>query len=350
MNIILGILSESYSLLNKMSVYLIFGFIVAGILHVFLEPKRIAKHLGGRKFTSVIKASLLGIPLPLCSCGVIPATLSLKKDGAGKGAILSFLISTPTTGVDSIFVTYALLGPFFAVYRVVASFLSGIFAGTMANLFLEDTPSGQKQEEHNCAECGINHLQRGSYNLGHKIRSIFSYAFGMLLRETGLWILAGILIGGAISYFVPSSLISTYLGSAWASMLIMLIVGIPMYICSAGSIPIVAALILKGMNPAAAFVFLLAGPATNSVAITVIGRELGKKTIFVFLSSIVFCSISLGLLLDYLLGVFSIDITQQIMQHGKIIPEWIEIVASVILVSLILYLSLKRIKKPAKPA
>lgn len=333
MNIILGILSESYSLLNKMSVYLIFGFIFAGVLHVFLKPDTIARHLGKRKFSSVIKASLFGIPLPLCSCGVIPAALSLRKDGAGKGAVLSFLISTPTTGVDSIFATYALLGPFFAVYRVIASFISGIFAGVMANLFLPDeSPSSKQKDEPECRDCGANHKELRKANFGSRIKTIFSYSFGTLLADSGVWILIGIFIGGVIAYFVPSSLISAYLGSPWLSMFIMLIVGIPMYICSAGSIPVVAALMLKGMNPAAAFVFLLAGPATNSVALTVIGKELGKKTILVFLGSVIFCSITLGILLNYALSIFSIDISSHLMAKHTFIPQWLEVAASIILV------------------
>lgn len=324
-------------MLNKMSIYLIIGFIFAGILHVFIKPKTIARHLGENNFLSVLKASLFGIPLPLCSCGVLPATISLKKDGASKGAILSFLISTPTTGLDSVFATYALLGPFFTAFRVVASFISGLVAGVMANIFLEkDTEKKTENQQEKCTDCGQEHGPGKKLALRNKIKSIFTYSFGTLLRESGAWIMLGIIIGGAISYFVPEELISRYLGSPWLSMLVMLIVGIPMYICSSGSVPVVAALMLKGMSPAAAFVFLLAGPATNSVALTVISRELGKRTAFLFLLTIVLCSLSLGFLVHYLFYAFDIDLAKQLKHHQAVIPLAFEHMASLTLVGLII--------------
>ena len=338
MEIILSIIKEAYSLLNQMAVYLLFGFFFAGVLHIFMKEGVIARHLGKGNFLSVVKASLFGIPLPLCSCGVVPTALSLRKDGASKGAVLSFLISTPTTGVDSIFATYALLGGFFAIYRVVASFVIGVFAGVAANIFFREkkTPDSLNDQQ-KCKLCSEEERSQIKHSIFDKIRGVFDYAFGNLLRSVGAWLLIGILIGGAISYFIPGVFIARYLGSGWQSMFIMLLVGIPMYVCSTGSIPIAAALMLKGMNPGAAFVFLLVGPVTNSAALTVIASQFGKRTVFIFLTSIIVCSLGLGILLNHIWQFLNIDILGHITVYGIMPPEWIKVVASsVLLLSILL--------------
>ena len=338
MEIVTGILKESYLLLNKMSIYLIFGFVFAGIIHIFLKEGMIGKHLGKNDWKSVVKASLFGIPLPLCSCGVLPTALSLKKEGASKGSILSFLISTPTTGVDSILATYGLLGGVFAIYRVIAAFVTGVSAGLVANIFFK----GEKvlspvESENACKTCSSHEHSIQTHNFSEKITGALKYAFVDLLKDTGAWILLGILIGGMISYFIPEAFITKFLGSGWQSMLIMMIVGIPMYVCASGSLPIVSALMLKGMNPGAAFVFLLAGPATNSAALTLIAKELGIKATLIFLGTIVVCGLFLGVILNQIWGYFNIDITAHLMRKSAIFPVWIEIAASIILVFGILY-------------
>ncbi|MFH1868966.1 MAG: SO_0444 family Cu/Zn efflux transporter [Candidatus Omnitrophota bacterium] len=332
MDILYGVVKESYLLLDKMSVYLLFGFFFAGILHIFLKEGTVGRHLGKNNFLSVVKASLFGIPLPLCSCGVIPAALSIKKDGASKGAVLSFLISTPTTGVDSIFATYALFGGLFTVYRVAACFVSGVFAGVFANIFLkkEDTPA-PSDKERTCKVCCDGNHSHQEHTLSDKVKGVFTYAFGDLMRDAGKWLFAGILIGGIISYLMPQEFITSYLSSGWRSMLIMIVIAIPMYVCSTGSLPIAAALMLKGLNPGAAFVFLLAGPATNSVALTVIAKEFGKKTLFVFLSSIIFCSFALGALLNHIWKFFDVNTLEHIAHHTEFFPSWVRIVSSSIL-------------------
>lgn len=335
MDFIIGILKESYFLLNKMSVYLIFGFLFAGLIHIFLKEGMIAKHLGKNNTASVVKASLFGIPLPLCSCGVLPTALSFKREGASKGSILSFLISTPTTGIDSILATYGLLGGVFAVYRVIASFITGVCAGLIANIFFKgESPTASDVEEKSCCH---HHDSQSKHSFAGKIKGALRYAFVDLLKDTGLWIVLGILVGGIISYLVPETFISRFLGSGWQSMLIMLLIGIPMYVCSSGSLPIATALMLKGMNPGAAFVFLLTGPATNSAALTVITKELGIKSAVIFLGTIIVCSLFLGVLLNYIWQYLNIDIASHIMRHSKIIPGWLEITASVVLILGIVY-------------
>lgn len=332
MEIISGILKESWLLLNRMAPYLLFGFAVAGLLHAFVDTRAITRHLGGRSFVSVLKASAIGVPLPLCSCGVLPLAMSLKKEGASKGSILSFLISTPTTGVDSILATYALLGWFFAAYRVLASFVAGIVAGVMANFFLKDEPE-VVPEAPACKMCCAEgeHTHSGQ----DKARTAFNYAFVELIGDTGKWLLAGILIGGCISYFIPESFIRTYMGSGLQAMLIMLAIGIPMYVCASGSIPIAAALMIKGMNPGAAFVFLLAGPATNAAGVAVIARQLGIKAVLVYLSSIVICSLGMGALLDLVWNASGIVFTPPHIHGGGSAEGWFGMVCSVALLGLI---------------
>ena len=336
MDIITGILKESYFLLNKMAPYLIFGFFFAGVLHIFVKTDTISKHLGGNNFLSVVKAALFGIPLPLCSCSVIPAAMSLKKEGASKGSVLSFLISTPTTGVDSIFATYSLLGWLFTTYRILASFITAVFAGTLANLFIKDDRKEEKKNEAECKLCKSD--GEHNHNTQDKIKGVFTYAFGDLLGDTGFAILAGILIGGAIAYFLPESFIKTYLGSGIKAMFVMLLVGIPMYVCATASIPIAAALMLKGMDPGAAFVFLVAGPATNIITMSVIAKNIGNKSLVIYLGSIIICSIGLGLALDKVYYFFYKDDVVSFMIHQhELIPGWVGAAAGVVLCALIVY-------------
>ncbi len=341
MNMILGILQEAYFLLNKMSVYLLFGFVFAGVLHIFMKEGAIAKHLGKNSFGSVVKASLFGVPLPLCSCGVLPAALSLKKEGASNGAVLAFLVSTPTTGIDSIFATFALLGGVFATYRVIACFVAGLFAGVMGNIFLRDDKHEASTtvalEPQKCKLCDDHKCSTKTHNISEKIKGVFTYAFGDLLDDAGSWLLMGLLIGGAITYFLPQEIVTNYLGRGWQAMFIMLLVGIPMYVCATGSIPIVASLMLKGMSPGAAFVFLMAGPATNSVALTVIAKQMGTKAVIIFLTAITISSLVLGMGLDLIWANFDINLSEHIMHHSESVPVWLELGASFVLIAAIIH-------------
>ena len=340
MDFIGGIIRESYFLLNEMSPYLLFGFLVAGLLHVFINTETVGRHLGKSTFFSVVKAALFGMPLPLCSCGVLPAAVSLRKQGASKGAILSFLISTPTTGVDSIFATYSLMGGFFTVFRVIASIGAGIFSGVLGNLFLkEDTPRPQEKEE-KCKFCEEEGEHEHAFN--SKLKGMFGYAFGELLGDVGGWLILGVVIGGVIAYLMPEEFIHTYLGSGWKAMVVMLIVGAPMYVCATGSIPIAVALMMKGMNPGAAFVFLLAGPATNAVGMTIVSKQMGRKALFIYLVSIAISSIFLGVLLDVIWNTFNKDGIKRIMEHYGVMPDWVGIAASVVLVFLIVYAMVRK--------
>lgn len=339
-----GLFNECVSLLNKMSLYLLFGFLVAGIIHVFINEKIIGKHFGKHNLLSVVKASLFGIPLPLCSCSVVPTAISLKKDGASKGSILSFLISTPTTGIDSIFATYSLLGWLFTIFRVAASFFAGVLAGVLSVLFdsNEKTATISPVPLQGCC-CHHHQYSPEHLTLRMKVESALRYAFFDLLEEVGGWLIAGIVIGGIISYFLPVGFIEQYLSSRWVSIMVMMVIGVPMYVCSSGSLPIAAALMLKGLSPAAAFVFLLVGPATNSASLTVIFKELGLKSTIFFLFSIFVTSVVFGLCLNYLWDLFDINLMDHFRHHSQLIPPQVEIFASFVLVGLILFHLVRRL-------
>ncbi len=337
-----GIAAESLVLMNKMAPYLLFGFFFAGLIHTFLSPEKIARHLGKRNFASVIKASLFGIPLPLCSCGVIPAALSLRKEGASIGAVLAFLISTPTTGVDSIFATWALMGGLFTVYRIVASFVTGVCAGILANIFIKESSvvqrAAQHAEHHKTAEtppCCRKEEGR-TRAITARASEVLRYGFVDLFDDVAQWLLIGIIAGGAISFFVPAGFFGRLIGAGWLAYIIIFLIGAPMYVCATGSIPIAASMMMKGLSPGAAFVFLVSGPATNTVTIAVVAAQLGKKAAAIYLGSIFAASVTLGFALDKIwTGVRARGLEPHAMMHGAMLPSTIEYGASFLLLALI---------------
>ncbi|MBN1559709.1 permease [candidate division KSB1 bacterium] len=330
-----GILTNSFELLMDMSPYLVLGFFFAGILREFVSPDQIARHLGKSTFGSVLKAALFGIPLPLCSCGVIPPTMALRKAGASRGAVLSFLIATPTSGVDSIAATYSLLGLPFAIYRVGASFLAAIFSGITANA-LEKS----REDEH----LGENHASatQAKTDILSRSKRVLHYAFIELLSEIGKWLVIGILIGGVITFILPDDFFGGTLQPGLLTIAIMVLISVPIYVCATGSIPIAAALMMKGLNPGAAFVFLLAGPATNSVTITVISKFLGKRTTVIYLVTLILSSIGLGLLLDLLSTHSGLGFSMQHHHQHQLLPVWLEWSSAILLLILLIYTALTR--------
>ena len=334
-NIVWGILISSFELLKDMAPYLLFGFFVAGILHEFISAELIARHLGKSSLGSVLKAAIFGVPLPLCSCGVIPPTMALRKAGASRGSVLSFLIATPTSGVDSIAATYSLLGPLFAAYRVAASFVAAIFSGVTANI-LDKTPDDPEEETD-----ATDHRRSGG--LWEMTKDVFHYAFIELLSEIGKWLIIGILIGGVITYLLPDDFFGGALQPGLLTILLMAAVSVPIYVCATGSIPIAAALMIKGLNPGAAFVFLLAGPATNSVAITVISKFLGKKSTIIYLTTLILSSIGLGLLLDAVWTRLGFGLSMSQHHQHQLLPTWLEWGAAFLLSALLTLPAISRI-------
>ena len=294
-------MKEVLSLINEMSPYLLLGFFFAGVMHAFIPGMVYNRYLGGKGFKSVFYGSLFGIPLPLCSCGVLPTAMSLRKQGASKGATASFLISTPETGVDSIIATYSVLGLPFAVIRPVAAFCNAIMGGWLINKFGdkdEVVPVGASAKT-----CCCHHKQEETHHEGFlgKMREALRFGFVEMIEDIGKWLVIGLVIAGLITVFVPDEFFALFRGNTQLSMLLVLCIAIPMYICATGSIPIAVALMMKGLTPGAALVLLMAGPACNMASILVINKTLGRKSLVLYLVSIITMAILWGHVVDYLL-------------------------------------------------
>ena len=290
----MDILNALFYMLNEMSPYILLGLLVAGLMHSFIPAGTMSRHLSGTGWKPVIKAALIGVPLPLCSCGVLPAAVAMKRSGASNAASSSFLIATPQTGVDSIAATYSLLGPAFAVVRPIAALATAIAGGYMV---------GRNENAYNGATCPIpsptdTHKQASFVSrLGDALR----YGFIDMVRRIGKWLIAGLVIAALITVAVPADFFVSLNRYPLLAMACVVIVAIPMYVCATGSIPIALSLMLKGLSPGTALVLLMAGPAANFASITVISRNMGRRCATVYLSAIITGAIVSGLIIDYLL-------------------------------------------------
>jgi uncharacterized protein len=305
---VVNIALESWTVLGQMAPYLLFGFLMAGVLSVCVSPEFIERHLGGRGFGPVLKAALLGVPLPLCSCGVIPVAAAFRRHGASRAATTSFLLSTPQTGVDSIAITYALLGATFAVYRPVVALATGLLGGLLVMLFGQPnhngTPAADPQPE--CHESCCSDDGRKT----HVVWRALQYGLVTLPRDIGLPLLLGIVIAGAIAVFVPANQLKPYLGGGVVSIVLMMALGIPIYVCASASVPIAAGLIHLGASPGAALAFLIAGPASNAATITTVWKLLGRRTVFLYLLTIAVTAVAAGLSLDWLLSATQLTVPE----------------------------------------
>ena len=314
-------------LTTEMAPYLLLGFLFAGLLKVFLPQNMMAKYLGKSSFKSVLNASLLGIPLPLCSCGVLPAGISLYKNGASKGASVSFLTSTPQTGVDSILVTWSMLGLPFALIRPVAALFTGITGGLLTNKL-------EKEE----IQTDMPHKDFEAVKQKPSVRAVLYYAFIEMMADIAKWLVIGLLIAAFISVIIPDNFFQEFQISGFLGMLIILVASIPLYICATSSVPIAAVLLLKGLSPGALLVFLMAGPATNAATMTVIGKNLGNKTLWIYLSSIIAGSLLFGLIIDHFLpGSWFLPVSIIAQGHTHdILPQWLEIGSAIVLTLLLI--------------
>lgn len=278
------------NLLGEMAPYLLLGFLVAGILHAFTPRSLYARHLAGNGFRPVLMAALFGVPLPLCSCGVIPTAMSMRRRGASRAATVSFLVSTPQTGIDSMLATGSLLGLPFALVRPVAAFVTALTGGVLTGV-LTGKGSDMTPEE------TVSEAPQRTF--AAKCRAALRYGFVDMVQDIGRWLVIGLLLAGLITVLVPDDFFTTFAEHPLTGMLLVLALAVPMYVCATGSIPIAAALMLKGLSPGAALVFLMAGPATNVAALLVIGKVLGRRTLGIYLAAIVVGALGFGLLIDY---------------------------------------------------
>ena len=340
-NHFLGIIRASFEILSDSGPYLLFGLLLAGVIYVSFPAERIVRHLGKSSLGSVVKAAVVGIPLPLCSCGVVPTALSIRRQGASTGSTLSFMIATPQTGVDSISLTYALLDPLFTVFRPLAAFVTALFTGVSANMFLSAQPGEGERQENRCVLCHGNDEETHAHGFGEKVIATLKYAFVEFYGDIAKWLFAGIIIAGVVTHFVPDNFVQNHLSSGLSSMLIMLAVGIPIYICAAGSTPIAAALVLKGVSPGAALVFLLAGPATNAATMTMVARYLGRGALAIYLGCIASVAVGMGLLLDAFYKLFGISAHAVVGRYAGMLPPSLKISSVIILIALGLYAFLR---------
>ena len=296
------VMHEILSLINAMSPFLLLGFFLAGVMHAFVPNTMYNRYLAKNNFASVFWAAMVGVPLPLCSCGVIPTAMSLRREGASKGATVSFLIATPQTGVDSIIATYSLMGLPFAIVRPVAALLTALFGGGMVVLAekvaVKSIPAEKLQIKQAIAKPPVNGSKPTFWG---KFLSALKYGYVDMMQDIGKYLIIGLVVAGAITVLLPDSFFSLFADNSLLSMLLVLLFALPMYLCATGSIPIAVALMLKGLSPGTALVLLMAGPAVNFASMLVVGKVLGKKTLTIYLLSVILGSMLCGLAIDYLL-------------------------------------------------
>lgn len=280
---------ELANLVNEMSPYLLLGFLFAGVLRVVFPRHIITRYMGQNNFRSVFNASLLGVPMPLCSCGVLPAGIGFYRNGASRGPTISFLISTPQTGVDSILATYSLLGLPLAIIRPVVALITGLVGGVLGNA----VERKGKEEDHGD--------QRSEEHYERSVKELFRYGFVELIQDISKWLVIGMLVAAFLSVLIPADFFISTISSEYLAMLLMIAASVPLYICATGSIPIAAVLLMKGLAPGAALVLLMAGPATNIATMAVIGNTLGKRSLWVYLGTIIGGALFFGILVNELL-------------------------------------------------
>lgn len=350
MKIVSEIFMESIRLYFQMAPYLLLGLAFAGILNLFFTKEWVSKHIGKDNFLSILKAVLFGIPLPLCSCSVIPSAVFMAENGASLSAVTGFLIATPQTGVDSIMATYGLLGPVFALFRPLAAAFMGIAGGVIVSCFKGSFRSlvNEKKQEKSC--CCCHKKGKGMPGILGKIKAVYEFAFVKTLDEISVHFLIGVILAGVISVFMPDSFVKgLHMNTGISAMVFMAALGIPLYICATASIPVGVAFILKGFSPGAVFVFLATGPATNAVSLAILTRILGRKITLVYLGSIFVLSIISGLALDSLFKGLGIDPLSYIRyvetcHHGESLGQWF--FAAIFFVFLLFSFWRKFMKKP----
>jgi hypothetical protein len=301
-----------------MGIYILLGLLAAGVLHQFVRESWVQKHLGPKTHNAVFKAALFGAPLPLCSCSVIPFAATLRRNGASKGATLSFLISTPITGVDSMLATFGMFGGAFTLYRVVSSVIIAIGAGMLMNIF-EPKEVPPKVFTFS-AIAPVSSVKVSSTEIPEtpkkfSLYDVFHYGLITLLGSFSKPLFWGLLIGALITAAMPTNLHQFFGDNRFLGYLIAVAIAAPMYVCATASLPIAAALIIAGVSPGAAFVFLSAGPATNTVTMGVVKSMLGLRALVIYLGVIAGGSILFGALIDVGFETLAVRMSVNMHEH-----------------------------------
>lgn len=282
--------------------------------------------MGHSNARSSLNASMLGIPMPLCSCGVLPTGISLFRNGASRGSTNSFLISTPQTGVDSILVTYSMLGLPFALIRPLVALATGFVGGILTNILVRE----------NKHEDGATEAINDS-DTKPSVKRMLHYAFVEFLQDISKWLIIGLLLAALISVALPDDFFAAYVGLGFVGMLVVLLASMPLYVCATASVPLAAVLLMKGLSPGAVLVFLMAGPATNVASLTVLWKSLGKATTLVYLGTIITGALLFGLIIDQLPEAwFQVASNHIGHEHDGLIPVWLSYTSTVVLLLLII--------------
>ena len=370
----LRLLWETWNIFKQASVFLLFGFLIAGVLAVCVPEKLLSKLFRTGKVKSVLWAATIGAPLPLCSCGVMPAALGLRKQGATPGATVAFLIATPETGADSVSLTYALMDPIITVFRPVAAVVTALAAGLLANVFgmRKGAPAASldSQMDAVATQAHAGHAHDGTHDHEHghmheaapaspppaagrgakswqTVKRVNHYAFRQLLDDTGYWIVLGIVLSGLIAAALPPGFFERYLDNEALAMLVMLLVSIPIYVCASEATPMAAALVLKGLNPGAALVFLLVGPATNIGSMVLLLKFLGARIMAIYLGSIVVVAVLAGFALNGIYRAWGLDPRASFGAATAFLPDWLKVTAALLLMALLAF-SMRRTPVPAE--
>ena len=341
-----------YEVYLSIAPFLLIGLTFAGILHIFIGTEFITKYLGKKGFWSSVKAAMLGVPMPLCSCGVIPTAFQLKKSGASSGATVSFLISTPQTGIDNIVPTYAMLGPIFAIFKPLYALISGVIGGVVTDMFMQnDKEITAPMQANKCTSACCSSNKPGHETLKkNRFADFFNYAYIEFLDDLAPQLVVGIVLAGLIS-IIPNSLFSYVEGNYLLQILIVLLIATPLYVCDTSSLPIALALFSRGLLPGAIFVFLVVGPATNVATITLIAKSMGKKIILIYLSVITFTGVIGGIIVNYIyeLTNYPLPLTIDGVSHHEEYSWWVIVLTIIFTVffglSLIKYLKSKLTKQ-----
>jgi hypothetical protein len=337
--------------------WLIVGLVASGLLQATSPKRLIARLLGKPGLGSIIRAAIIGAPLPLCSCSVIPLAVDLRRQGASRGATASFLVSVPETGVDSVAVTYAMLGPFMTIARPIAAIFSAICAGLGVEL-IKDEPKRDVAPPADARGCATKDHPPGPAACCHSAEppkpSVLArliegqrYAFTTLFGDIVKWLVIGILVAAAAMTLIDPGQIASW-GSGLPAMLAITAIGIPMYVCATASTPIGAAMLYAGVSPGTVIVFLLVGPATNIATLGVVRREFGTGGAARYFAAVAGSAIVMGLLTDLLVRDFSISVAEHVHEHGAFIPAWLAAASAIGLVVVGLWNAVKpRLPKPS---
>ncbi len=345
------LVSNFLELFLESAPWLLLGLLIAGLLKMFISVEWMNQQLGGYGFKTVLKAALFGAPLPLCSCGVIPAAVGLRRAGASKAATTTFMVSTPETGVDSVSVSYILLGPFMAVARPVAAVVSAVVAGLLVgpdraddavshgaeNRIKPDTGTGcrgGKAESDQRHEPPREHSHQDiPQSFSGRIWGGIHYAATDLVRDTTIWLLVGIFFAAVVKTYVPGDFLARH-GSGIIAMLVMIAISVPMYICATASTPVAAGLLLAGISPGAVLVFMLAGPATNIATLGVVTKELGKRALYGYLGGVIGVAVIAGFITDFVVKKYGFVVAPQIGEHHAMLPQSVVAVSGIVLACL----------------